>query len=874
MIIKKETKKKKFFNIINKLLLAYFFLSIVIISIPTAMFLKSSGFKQAQVNFLDKFSRSGRINYIYLPEILYGAVKSNFSNFEKINLEIGFEDILIIENLRSESLAKGELPPRHLLPRINIAIKYNDKTYNGDARLKGDRIIHFEKKNTTSYKIELDKENYIFGLKKFSIQKPSIRNYVHEWIFHELANEFGIIKLTYKFVQLYVNGEKHGLFVVEEGFGKELIERNERRNGPIFGLNEDLNYSNINPVFEIYNKKFWNRPENEPTALIASQKLRDFFDKKIKLDEVFDLDKWASYFAIIDLTGTWHGALLKSVKFYYNPINGLFEPIPFDGHRFKPNYKKFNLKYDNRLVIDFLNNPTEEDEKIGLGWLKGFFFNNDELNQEFYDLYVKKLTKISSEEFVRNFLDKNFKTIKKINSHIYRDSFWFHDRGSEMGLYYFSLDDFYYQAKNITNKLNREGGLQILKNPKKAELIIEDYFKNYSTSIVEKLICLDGNEKVEIKIDKKLKNFSKTSILLTDFKNADLSCKFASIYNKYSQKKILQKIDYINSGYTFKAFKDNNSSNYKKFFNEKNNELFLIEENTTIDQNLFIPEGYRVIIKENQKINLINKAFIISKSPWKIGGLGQKTFIGGLKNNLGGGLLIKDTENLSLIQNTNFSNLEGFNLTLFKEFNILGSINFYEADVKVYNTNFENIYSEDAINIFRSNFEIYKNIYKNIESDAIDIDFSKGEIKSSKFENIKNDAIDFSGSEAIVENSDFKNINDKVISVGEKSLIDISDISAIDSHAGIVSKDGSFVTSNNIRFDGVLVPFSAYQKKKEYSYGSLVVKNYDLKKFHTKWLKDKGSKITTDNEILKKSTSDIFNIINNKQFHLINLQND
>ena len=30
----------------------------------------------------------------------------------------------------------------------------------------------FEKKKTTSYKIELDKENYIFGLKKFSVQKP------------------------------------------------------------------------------------------------------------------------------------------------------------------------------------------------------------------------------------------------------------------------------------------------------------------------------------------------------------------------------------------------------------------------------------------------------------------------------------------------------------------------------------------------------------------------------------------------------------------------------------------------------------------------------------------------------------------------------
>ena len=108
-------------------------------------------------------------------------------------------------------------------------------------------------------------------------------------------------------------------------------------------------------------------------ALIASQKLKDFFNKKIEAKDIFDLDKWASYFAIIDLTGTSHGALLKSVKFYYNPINGLFEPIPFDGHRFKPNYKVFNLSYDNRLIIDVLKNLDDEEERIGLGWLKDFF---------------------------------------------------------------------------------------------------------------------------------------------------------------------------------------------------------------------------------------------------------------------------------------------------------------------------------------------------------------------------------------------------------------------------------------------------------------------------------------------------------------------
>ena len=87
---------------------------------------------------------------------------------------------------------------------------------------------------------------------------------------------------------------------------------------------------------------------------IASQKLRDFFDDKIELEKVFDLGKWAAYFAVMDMSQNYHGAFLKSVKFYYNPLNGLFEPIPFDGHRFKHNYHKYHLNYDNRILIDFV----------------------------------------------------------------------------------------------------------------------------------------------------------------------------------------------------------------------------------------------------------------------------------------------------------------------------------------------------------------------------------------------------------------------------------------------------------------------------------------------------------------------------------------
>ena len=125
-----------------------------------------------------------------------------------------------------------------------------------------------------------------------------------------------------------------------------------------------------------------------------------------------------------------------------------------------------------------------------------------------------------------------------------------------------------------------------------------------------------------------------------------------------------------------------------------------------------------------------------------------------------------------------------------------------------------------------------------------------------------------------MKSSYFKNVNDKVISAGEKSKVTVIKINAQNSHAGIISKDGSQVIANDIEFDGVLIPFAAYQKKKEYNYGSLIVKNYNVKNFHTKWMKDKGSSIIADNKSLDTNTKKILSIINDKKFNLINSQND
>ena len=42
-----------------------------------------------------------------------------------------------------------------------------------------------------------------------------------------------------------------------------------------------------------------------------------------------------------------------------------------DGHRHKSNYHKFNVNYDNRILIDIVENPIG-DEITGFTWLKNF----------------------------------------------------------------------------------------------------------------------------------------------------------------------------------------------------------------------------------------------------------------------------------------------------------------------------------------------------------------------------------------------------------------------------------------------------------------------------------------------------------------------
>ena len=197
---------------------------------------------------------------------------------------------------------------------------YKDQKIPIILRLKGDRITHFEEKDKSSYAIKALGVEKIKGIRKFFFIKPRARNYIHEWLLHELAGEFGLSKLKYEFTNLKINGDSQGLYVFEEGFDKDLLERNQRRNGPIFSINEEYSTDIFKTKLELYNKNFWNRNENIKLSNYARNKLEGFLKKKFDLKDTFDLEKWASLFAVADLTYTHHGLDPQNVNFITIPL--------------------------------------------------------------------------------------------------------------------------------------------------------------------------------------------------------------------------------------------------------------------------------------------------------------------------------------------------------------------------------------------------------------------------------------------------------------------------------------------------------------------------------------------------------------------------
>jgi hypothetical protein len=90
-----------------------------------------------------------------------------------------------------------------------------------------------------SFRVKTKKGDAFMGMKRFSLQHPGTRNYVHEWIYHRMMEEEGIMSLRYFFLNVRVNNEDWGIYALEEHFTEEMVENNARMKGPVVRYNRN-----------------------------------------------------------------------------------------------------------------------------------------------------------------------------------------------------------------------------------------------------------------------------------------------------------------------------------------------------------------------------------------------------------------------------------------------------------------------------------------------------------------------------------------------------------------------------------------------------------------------------------------------------------
>jgi hypothetical protein len=288
-----------------------------------------------------------------------------------------------------------------------------------------------------SYRVKVRQGDSILGMKNFALMDPARRGYLHEWVFREALSNEGIISKRYRFVRLNLNGDDKGVYVIDEHIDKQLIENSRRPEsvvirffnpvdlydgGPATGGPADDKYFSLSHA-ETY--RWFETPNLSLQLERALDVLNGFVSGKYALSEVFDIDLFARYFALSDVFGAWHGLGWANMRFYFNPITGLLEPIPDDN-------------FNERVTFVFPDRLTRLNDSYNTGkFLRRFI-----ANKYFIELYLREVNRVSSPQYLSHFWETISKPLHSAINVIRKD---------------LPLFDFRYQA-------NQGGLIGILKN--------------------------------------------------------------------------------------------------------------------------------------------------------------------------------------------------------------------------------------------------------------------------------------------------------------------------------------------------------------------------------------------------------------------------
>ena len=382
---------------------------VLLITIPIKVFAKCD-FKTS--NYLNELKDPKNINII---AIKIPQSEEYIKNFLRIKIT-SEDEKFILKKLKKNFYAE-----------INVEYDFGICKYEGRVRQNGDWPDHIKIENgklIRSLDVRLNNGNILNSV-KFKLLIPDTRNNHNEILGILIIKELGFITPDTFEVLTEINGVK-SLMLFQEKSEKELLEKNKRREGPIFEGDEELLWrykdfdffelENIS-LAKLLNENWFNKGNTHQFITLKSfQKLQNAYLESVTIKNkkkfktlIFPNSKknqtFNNYHLLLESMNGWHGLRPPNRKYYYNLFTQNFEPIYYDGMLglTKP-LEKLNDTFYSKLQISSINNYL-------------LILNNQNFRHKLYNNYKSKVIQ-ADDNFFSESLDQITNNLEMIRNKI------------------------------------------------------------------------------------------------------------------------------------------------------------------------------------------------------------------------------------------------------------------------------------------------------------------------------------------------------------------------------------------------------------------------------------------------------------------------
>ena len=301
----------------------------------------------------------------------------------------------------------------------------------------------------------------ILNAVKFKLLLPETRNNLHEILGSLLMKNVGFIVPETFQVKTNINGSE-AIMLFQEDATKEILERNRRREGPIFEGDENIlwSYKNYENFFlkklslaRLINKKWFLKGKSAEfvslNSFIKIQKAFVEYSQNMVINKQLIIfpnnlanNSFQEYFLTLLAMNGAHGLRPHNRRFFFNSLSNFFEPIYYDGdlaldkkgvefsghfkidndllkNAFNENFFKnyvnpFINLYNSKKIIAEFQNRVLVPEHIAKNFYNKALFN---VNHNMNELLSRIKSQVSKQVIFSNYTSNRKAYLKKHQLH-------------------------------------------------------------------------------------------------------------------------------------------------------------------------------------------------------------------------------------------------------------------------------------------------------------------------------------------------------------------------------------------------------------------------------------------------------------------------